>query len=110
MTGQKGGMKIARALMARVWLSAHDEMKDDRGVSVKKLKIQRASVEEVRRQLWREEGEKGWVCDVRNLRNGASMFIGPSRDLLSGMEGKRESRLLKFSPVVESLARMRGCV
>ena len=111
MAGLNGGLKIARALMARVWLSAHDELKDDRGLSVKQLKIQRTSAEEVRRRLWKEEGEKGWVCDVRNLRNGASMFIGPSRDLLTGMEGKRESRLLKFGPVVtESLARIRGTV
>lgn len=98
MTGLRGGMKIARALMARVWLSAHDEDKEDRGLSVKQLKVRKASVEEVRRQLAR--GEKGeWNCDVRNLKNGAEMFIGPSRDLLSGMEGKRDTRLLTFSQV-----------
>jgi hypothetical protein len=99
MTGLRGGMQIARALMARVWLSAHDEDKDDRGLSVKQLKVRKASVEEVRRQLAR--GEKGaWNCDVRNLRNGAEMFIGPSRDLLSGMEGSRETRPLRFSPAI----------
>jgi len=41
--------------------------------------------------------KRGWTCDVRNLDVGAEMFIGPARDLLSGMQGKRESRLPRFS-------------
>lgn len=102
MTGIDGGMQIARSLMARVWLSAHDEAKDDRGLSVKKLKVKRATAEEVRRQLWQSEQGNGWVCDVRNLRNGAEMLIGASRDLLSGMEGKRDSKLLRFATPAEA--------
>jgi hypothetical protein len=100
--GIDGGMQIARSMMARVWLSAHDEAKDDRGLSVKRLKIKRASAEEVRRQLWRSEMGKGWTCDVRNLRNGAEMFIGPSRDLISGMEKNRDERLLRFAEPAEA--------
>lgn len=95
--GVDGGMQIARSLMARVWLSAHDESKNDRGLSVKRLKIKKASAEEVRRQLWRSEKGKGWTCDVRNLRNGAEMFIGPSRDLVSGMERNGDSSLMRFA-------------
>ena len=87
--------------MARCWLSAHDEPKDDQGV--KKLKTSKMSPEEVRRALWEgPEGEemrrKGWNCDVRGLASGQEMVIGQSRDLLSGMENKRESRLMKFGP------------
>ncbi|KAF7513228.1 hypothetical protein GJ744_010624 [Endocarpon pusillum] len=101
--GTEGGVQIARGLMARCWLSAHDEPKDDQGFSVKKLKTSRVSVEEVRRALWDgAEGEemrrKGWNCDVRGLASGQEMVIGQSRDLLSGMENKRESRLMKFGP------------
>ena len=106
-TGIDGGMQIARSLMARVWLSAHDEAKDDRGLSVKRLKIKRASAEEVRKQLWQSEKNHGWTCDVRNLPNGAEMFIGPSRDLLSGMESNRDSRLLKFAVPMDTQVEQR---
>jgi hypothetical protein len=102
MMGYSGGVEIARGLMARCWLSAHDEPKDDRGLAVAKLVMTRMAPEEVRRKLWEgPEGEllrkRGWTCDVRNLGVGAEMFIGPARDLLSGMQGKWESRLPKFS-------------
>lgn len=101
MTGMTGGIEIARTLMARCWLSAHDEAKDDRGVSVKQLKIKKQEAEEVRKALWSgEDGQwlrhKGWTCDVRNLEVGKEMTIGQTRDLLAGMEGNRESRLMKF--------------
>ena len=101
MTGLEGGAAIARALMARCWISAHDEEKEDKGISVKRLKVKRIAAEQVRKFLWEgEEGEwlkkKGWCCDVRSLDVGKEMVIGQTRDLCSGMEGKRESRLLRF--------------
>jgi hypothetical protein len=101
MSGAAGGAKIARALMARCWISAHDEEKDDKGFSVKQLKIRRNQADDVRKALWAgEDGawlrQKGWTCDVRSLEAGKEMMIGQTRDLLAGMEGKRESRLLKF--------------
>jgi Beta-lactamase superfamily domain len=96
MAGTEGGVEIARGLMARCWLSAHDEAKDDQGLSVKRLKTSKASPEEVRRALWSgPEGEemrrKGWNCDVRSLAAGQEMAIGQSRSLLSGMENRTES-------------------
>lgn len=108
MAGTEGGVQIARGLMARCWLSAHDEAKDDQGLSVKKLKLSRMSPEEVRRALWSgEEGEdlrrKGWNCDVRSLMAGQEMVIGQCRDLLSGLEGRRESRLMRFGPTSPSI-------
>lgn len=83
-TGVQGGAEIARALMARCWISAHDEAKDDRGLSVKKLRVQRITADEVRNHLSEgEEGEwlktKGWTCDVRSLQSGEEMSIGPVR-------------------------------
>ncbi|KIW22526.1 uncharacterized protein PV07_12404 [Cladophialophora immunda] len=108
MAGMYGGAEIARALMARCWISAHDEPKDARGIGVRKLQVRRISVDEVRRHLWTgEDGEwlkkRGWTCDVRQLEAGAKVFIGPSRDLCSGMEGKRESRLLRFGGAGEEM-------
>lgn len=101
MAGMQGGAEIARALMARCWISAHDEAKDDRGLGTMRLRVKRMTAAEVRRHLWEGElGEwllkKGWICDVRILHTGSEMLIGPTRDLCSGMEGKRESRLLRF--------------
>jgi Beta-lactamase superfamily domain len=101
MTGATGGVQIARELMARCWLSAHDEEKDDRGFSVRNLKIKHMKAEEIRKALWEgEEGEglkkMGWTCDVRSLEVGKEMFIGQSRDLLAGMESRRDSRLMRF--------------
>ncbi|KAJ9634735.1 hypothetical protein H2204_006184 [Knufia peltigerae] len=103
MTGMEGGAEIARALMARCWISAHDEQKEDRGVSVKALRVRRITAAAVRKHLWEgEQGawlkQKGWICDVRSLENGKEMLLGPARDLCSGMEGRRESRLLRFGP------------
>jgi hypothetical protein len=102
MMGSNGGAQIARGLMARCWVSAHDEPKDNRGLAVTKLTTTKMTPEEVRRKLWEEpEGEllrkRGWTCDVRNLGVGAEMLIRPARDLLASMEGKRESRPLRFS-------------
>lgn len=101
MAGMEGGAKIARALLARTWISAHDEPKDDQGMSVKQLKVKRSEAADVRKALWAgPEGmslrKRGWICDVRSLDVGKEMTIGQTRDLLAGMEGKRESRLLKF--------------
>ena len=92
MHGAAGGIKIAQSLMARCWLSAHDEPKDDRGVAVKKLKIHRMQPEEVQRQLWAGEEAQGlrrlgWFCDVRSLGVGKEMILRSNeRDLCVGMD------------------------
>ena len=108
MAGSTNGVEIARALMARVWLSAHDEDKDDQGFSVKKLKVQCSDAESVRKLLYKDENERvetsrlpglgspkkekrggetwrknGWICDVRDLGVGKSMLISAGeRDLV----------------------------
>ena len=45
--GLPGGVEIARNLMARCWVSAHDEDKNNTGISVKNVKIHKHSLQEV---------------------------------------------------------------
>ncbi|KAL9621529.1 MAG: hypothetical protein Q9160_004059 [Pyrenula sp. 1 TL-2023] len=85
MNGCAGGVEIARGLMARAWVSAHDEEKDDRGVAVRRTVAKRVGVEEVRRRVGDEEekhvsggggeGKKGWRCEVRSLGVGEEMVV-----------------------------------
>ncbi|KAF4305446.1 hypothetical protein GTA08_BOTSDO06618 [Botryosphaeria dothidea] len=67
--GVPGGSEIARQLMARCWVGAHDEEKDNRGVSVMKLKVKRMEVEEVKHSL----EEKGISAHVARLQPGEEM-------------------------------------
>ncbi|EOD48173.1 hypothetical protein UCRNP2_5140 [Neofusicoccum parvum UCRNP2] len=69
--GVPGGSEIARQLMAKCWVGAHDEEKDNRGVSVMKLKVRRMEVEEVRQSL----EEKGISAKVARLQPGAEIRI-----------------------------------
>lgn len=65
MTGVEGGLEIASALMARCWISAHDEVKDDKGMAVKFLKCIRGNADMVKGKI--QQGEGRWTCDVRSL-------------------------------------------
>ncbi|KAI9810337.1 MAG: hypothetical protein M1827_006304 [Pycnora praestabilis] len=53
--GFPGGLEIARNLLAKAWISAHDEEKDNRGFSVSAISTRRFGAEEVRRMI--TEGE-----------------------------------------------------
>ena len=46
-TGLPGGVEIAKNLMARCWISAHDEDKDNTGISVANVKTRKYNFEEV---------------------------------------------------------------
>ena len=76
MMGVDGGLEIAKALMAQCWISAHDEVKDDRGVAVKMLKCNRNSAELVMDKI--RQGEGSWECDVRSLDVGAGIRLRTS--------------------------------
>lgn len=78
--GTRGGVNIAWGLMARCWMSAHDEAKDDQGLSVSRVRVARAGPVEVKRALCSgEEGEwlrqRGWNCDVQSLEVGAEKVL-----------------------------------
>lgn len=110
MAGSINGVEIARSLMARVWLSAHDEAKEDSGISVKKIKVKGYTADEIRKMLYQDdcspkyrllrttvthsgplhsqgEGQqwrlRGWTCDIRDLEVGKSMVVTTQeRDLV----------------------------
>ena len=72
-----GGLAIAQNLLAKCWISAHDEEKESSGVSIKKIVTSKYTVEEV--QALAEEGRKGGKAgvDVRNLECGEDMVVRP---------------------------------
>ena len=49
--GMSGGVEIARNLMAKCWISAHDEDKENTGVSVANVKKTKHSIQEVMRSM-----------------------------------------------------------
>lgn len=51
IAGSPGGVQIARNLLARAWISAHDADKEDRGLSVKKIRKQKYTMEEIKTML-----------------------------------------------------------
>lgn len=81
MMGAEGGMEIAKALMARCWISAHDEEKDDRGVAVKLLRCDRNDAEKVRQSL--SEVDERWSCDVRSLEVGEEICLTARNEKMS---------------------------
>lgn len=75
-TGPTGGVALAKKLMARCWVGAHDEEKSASGAGVLMLRKAKAEVEEVRRAVREDRDGKGaWKCDVRALRVGEEMVL-----------------------------------
>ena len=58
--------------MARCWISAHDEDKDNTGLSVMSVKTKKYAKEEVRNLLRQELGNN---VNVANLEPGAEMLL-----------------------------------
>jgi len=75
--GMPGGLGIAQNLLAKCWVSAHDEDKESSGLSIKKIVTSKYTVEEVRALA--EEGRKGGKAgvDVRKLECGEEMVVKP---------------------------------
>lgn len=47
-SGLPGGMQITQNLMAKCWISAHDEEKDNTGLSVMRVVTRKHHIDEVR--------------------------------------------------------------
>ncbi|KAL8872064.1 MAG: hypothetical protein Q9174_002245 [Haloplaca sp. 1 TL-2023] len=73
--GLPGGVEIAKNLMARCWIGAHDEDKENTGISVLKIKLRKFGIEEVRDLVRREWNGGGGGCEVRNLDCGEEMVL-----------------------------------
>ena len=75
--GMPGGLEIARNLLAKCWISAHDEDKEKSGFSVAKLCISKYSVADVTKlvELERRGGKVG--LDVRVLDCGQEALLKP---------------------------------
>ena len=54
--GLPGGVEIAQNLMAKCWISAHDEDKENSGLSVKKVTTRKHDAGEVRDMVTKEKG------------------------------------------------------
>lgn len=69
--GLPGGIEIAKNLMAKCWISAHDEDKENSGLAVMKVTMRKYTKEEVREMVSRESPN----CDVRVLECGTEMTM-----------------------------------
>lgn len=58
--------------MTKCWISAHDEEKDNSGLSVMSVKTRKYKVEEVREMLRQERSSN---IDVAVLSSGAEMVL-----------------------------------
>ena len=79
--GTPGGLEIARNLFAKVWISAHDEDKDNTGWSVRGLKTTKYQVEDIKRMI-EEEGAKHATKQrpspqLLSLEAGEEHMVGP---------------------------------
>ncbi|KAL9596258.1 MAG: hypothetical protein Q9219_005919 [cf. Caloplaca sp. 3 TL-2023] len=75
--GIPGGIEIARNLMARYWIGAHDEEKENSGLAVMKIRMKKFGIEDVRELVRREfgGGGGGGGCDVRILDCGEELAV-----------------------------------
>ena len=71
--GIPGGIEIAKNLMAKYWIGAHDEEKENSGLAVMKIRLKKFGVEEVRELVRDEIGGGG--CDVRVLDCGEELVV-----------------------------------
>ena len=70
--GLPGGIAIAQNLMARHWIRAHDEIKDNTGLAVMSVKTRKYTMEEVRSILRQELGSN---VNITSLGPGAEMVL-----------------------------------
>lgn len=69
--GLPGGVEIAQNLMARCWVSAHDEDKDNSGLSVMQVKTRKYNTEEVIEMVRNQCGS----TSVVNLGAGQELVL-----------------------------------
>lgn len=72
--GSPGGLQIAQSLYAQAWISAHDADKNNRGISVKQVRIGKFAVDEIKKMFRdsREDEKRKKIAgtDVISLTSG----------------------------------------
>lgn len=69
--GLPGGVEIARNLMARCWISAHDEDKENTGLSTRSVKTRKYRLDEVEKMV----SELSGSTSVVNLGVGRELVL-----------------------------------
>ncbi|KAI9823612.1 MAG: hypothetical protein M1832_002393 [Thelocarpon impressellum] len=72
-SGMPGGMQIARSLMARCWISAHDEEKEVRGLTSIPVRTRKHTPDEVRRAVAGAMGKRGAEVVVLGMDEDLSL-------------------------------------
>lgn len=70
-----GGLAIAQNLLAKYWIGAHDEDKENSGLSVQQVKTKKYSAQEVKALVERDRRGGKLGVDVRALDCGEEMLI-----------------------------------
>ncbi len=76
--GSPGGLEIAQSLLAKTWISAHDEEKRNAGIAVKSTYTKRYSAEDVQRMLrggedFARPSKSGWRTEVVTMSVGQEL-------------------------------------
>ncbi|MCJ1395036.1 hypothetical protein MMC18_007917 [Xylographa bjoerkii] len=74
-TGMQGGLELAQSLLARYWISAHDEDKESSGFSIKNCVTRKHTLEEVRTLVKGSRRGSRAPIDVMVLDCGAETLI-----------------------------------
>ncbi|KAI9803878.1 MAG: hypothetical protein M1825_001758 [Sarcosagium campestre] len=72
--GVPGGLRIAQSLLARCWISAHDEEKEVGGISTKSCCTRKYKREEVQNLLMQGGGK--WATEAAVIEVGGDLEIG----------------------------------
>ena len=73
--GLPGGVEISRNLMARYWIKAHDEDKENSGLAVKKVMTRKYTIGEVKELLGGDNGKGRCATSVVALGVGQEVTI-----------------------------------
>ena len=74
-SGTPGGLEVAQNLMAKCWISAHDEDKFSSGLSVRNVVTKKYTVDDVRRMVEEGRGKSRARANVMSLEAGKAVVL-----------------------------------
>ncbi|ORX98603.1 hypothetical protein BCR34DRAFT_495993 [Clohesyomyces aquaticus] len=78
--GSPGGFMIAKSLYAQAWISAHDADKNNRGWSVKQVRIGKFSAEEIQNMLQEDSMEERKLHKGKSYSNTSIVSLGSGEE------------------------------